>query len=250
MGHKLGKSVLALATSLACACAMAQDRIYINVNGVLIEHDIVEPQILDGRVMVPLRGVLERLGVVVEWDNQAKLVIARRGPTRITLGINETFGTVNNEIVRLDAPARLVNGRTMVPLRYLAEGLGAYVFWDAAERTVVMTTRAESPVSPVPPPAQVPIILDVSVRNGTFAPNQLRVAPGQQVTLRITNQDQIAHGLILEVPGQSVALPTAIQPGASATLTFIAPEQPGIYNFYSSVDGQRQQGLQGTIIVG
>jgi hypothetical protein len=133
--------------------AAAQGKINVNVNGTLIDYDRVQPQVIGDRVMVPLRGVLERLGAEVHWDDAARLVTARRGTTVITLGIGESYGTVDNQIVRLDVPAQLVRGRTLVPLRYLAEGLGAYVFWDAERRTVVVTTKGDSPVSPPPPVA-------------------------------------------------------------------------------------------------
>ncbi|MGV3618919.1 MAG: copper amine oxidase N-terminal domain-containing protein [Fimbriimonas sp.] len=121
--------------------APADGEIKINVNGQRVFTHLAPPQMIDGRVLVPIRGVLEKLGVKVEWHAQERAVVAIKDDRAITLGIGAKYGTVGEKFVPLDVPARIVNGRTMVPLRYVAEAADAYVMWDAERTTVVITTR-------------------------------------------------------------------------------------------------------------
>lgn len=146
--------ILAAAISLGASLATAQQEvkpvegvapaegeIKINVNGQRVFTHLAPPQMIDGRVLVPIRGVLEKLGVKVEWHAEERVVVAIKDDRAITLGIGAKYGTVGDKFVPLDVPARIVNGRTMVPLRYVAEAADAYVMWDAERSTVVITTR-------------------------------------------------------------------------------------------------------------
>jgi len=108
------------------------------------------PVILGGRVLVPLRGVFERLGATVIWDPASQTVRAQRGPTGVALTIGASQAAVNGQPEPLDTPALLIGGRTMVPLRFISQALGAGVGWDAASYTVQITSQA---ATAAPPPA-------------------------------------------------------------------------------------------------
>nr|CAA9277230.1 hypothetical protein AVDCRST_MAG63-3313 [uncultured Armatimonadetes bacterium] len=99
------------------------------------------PMMLSGRVMVPLRGVIERLGGNVLWDAKERVVTGAHPGSkqqfRIRVGSNDAL--VNGENMTLDAPPRVTNGTTYVPLRFVSEALGAQVRWDNASRTVTIT---------------------------------------------------------------------------------------------------------------
>jgi hypothetical protein len=144
---------------LASQVAVAQETVYtgrpssirINVNGREVIPDRAAPVMIEGRVLVPVRGVLEHLGARIDWFPQHKVVSATRGERTITLGIGDDYGTVNGRVVPLAVPAQIRRGRTMVPLRYLSEALGAYVVWDESRRVVVITTRVEDPPAIVNP---------------------------------------------------------------------------------------------------
>src|SRR3990172_1663460 len=98
------------------------------------------PVVIGGRVLVPLRGVFERLGAFVQWDPASNTVIATRGDTQVRLTIGSRQAFVNQRVVFLDVPALIVQGRTLVPLRFVSEAMGARVDWDAATRTVFITS--------------------------------------------------------------------------------------------------------------
>ena len=117
----------------------------VTLNGKQLSFD-ASPYIENGRVLVPMRGVLESLGYSVEWQNDTKSVLAANSETRILMPLGSTQVTVNDKSVSVDAPAKLVSGRTLVPLRFLAEYSGADVTWDNATKTVNITSKEEPEV--------------------------------------------------------------------------------------------------------
>lgn len=98
----------------------------------------VPPQVVDGRSLVPLRFLAEALGAEVEWNGAEKAVTYTLGPRRIVLWVGQTEALVNGEPVTLDTPPVIVNGRTLVPLRFVSENLGATVEWIADEKAIVI----------------------------------------------------------------------------------------------------------------
>ena len=100
----------------------------------------VSPQIINGRTMVPLRAIFEALGAEVEWDGAAQMATATRGDTVVVLPIGSTSPRVNGQVVTIDQPGVIVGGRTLVPLRFVAESFGVGVNWDGATRTVTITS--------------------------------------------------------------------------------------------------------------
>ena len=91
------------------------------------------------RVLVPLRGVFEKMGARVQWKADEREVVVSTGDKRIELKLGSATAKVNGEDLAMDTEALLTNGRTMVPLRFVAESLGAGVTWRANERRVTIT---------------------------------------------------------------------------------------------------------------
>ncbi|MGH2405324.1 MAG: stalk domain-containing protein [bacterium] len=111
------------------------------------------PLMVGGRVLVPLRGVFEQLGATVQWNPANNLVAAQRADTQVQLVIGSRQAFVNGRVVMLDVPAMIARGRTLVPLRFVSEAMGARVDWDPAASLVYVTSG--TPVGqPAPPPAQ------------------------------------------------------------------------------------------------
>lgn len=107
------------------------------VNGEEVLFDSPQPPYVeDGYTLVPLRGIFEALGATLLWDERTKTITGQLNNRKITLRLNEKTAMVNGEKVRLDAPATSKHGRVFVPLRFISEGLGCQVFWNAKERAV------------------------------------------------------------------------------------------------------------------
>lgn len=97
------------------------------------------PIIKNDRTLVPLRKIFEQLGATVEWEESTQTVTSVRDNTSVSLMINSDQLYVNDVAVTLDAPAQLVNDRTMVPARAVAEAFGCTVDWNGSENTVIIT---------------------------------------------------------------------------------------------------------------
>jgi len=154
----LAAPLLALNGSAAFAQGAAPQ---VTVNGARVNFSGQPPTEQGGRVLVPLRGVLEKIGAYVEYDAASKTVVALRNDTRITLPIGGRQALVNGRQVPLDVPAQVLNGSTLVPLRFVAESLGAQVSFDVGTNTVAiaMTGAATSALNPPLPrgnPAAAP----------------------------------------------------------------------------------------------
>jgi hypothetical protein len=114
--------------------------ISVTVNGKPVSYDVL-PVVQDGRTLVPLRAIAQTMGAQVQWDDQSRSISMTRGDKTVSLGIDSTAATVNNAPVNLDVPATIVNGRTMVPARFISESLGAQVTWDQYSKTASITEK-------------------------------------------------------------------------------------------------------------
>ncbi|MDD4690615.1 MAG: copper amine oxidase N-terminal domain-containing protein [Eubacteriales bacterium] len=121
-----------------CPIASAQELVIVELNGAELDFD-VPAQIMNDRTLVPLRGIFEALGATVEWDDTTQTVTAYRGDKTISLQIGSKSLFVNKDEKVLDVPAQLVDGRTLVPARAVAESLGAKIDWDDSAHTVLIT---------------------------------------------------------------------------------------------------------------
>ncbi len=115
------------------------------VNGDRVQFDGTGPQKRNDRVLVPLRGVLEKIGASVDWNAETQTVLAEKEGMKILLKIGSSNPTVNGRRVHLDVPAMTIDGTTLVPLRFLSESLGADVKWNDQTSTVSVNTGQPEP---------------------------------------------------------------------------------------------------------
>jgi len=99
------------------------------------------PVIESGRTLVPLRAIFEALGADVEWDGTTNTVTATKDDVEIKLTIDSLTASKNGTQIALDVPARVVNGRTLVPVRFVADCFGVDVDWDDTIHQVVLTSK-------------------------------------------------------------------------------------------------------------
>ncbi|RLD17629.1 MAG: copper amine oxidase N-terminal domain-containing protein [Caldiserica bacterium] len=96
------------------------------------------PIIIKDRTLVPLRFISEAFGAKVEWNPVFRLVFIKMGEKEIIVQIGTPYASVSGKKVLLDSPPLIVKGRTMVPLRFIAETLGAEVTWDEATKSITI----------------------------------------------------------------------------------------------------------------
>jgi molybdopterin converting factor small subunit len=132
--------VLILALSSVTAFA---DEIIINIDSVKVEFndDLGFPFIDENsRTQVPFRATLEKYGAQIDWNNESRIAIATKGDIVVEVPIDENYIVKNGEKTTVDTAARIVNGRTYLPIRAVLEAFGSEVQWDSQLNTVVITT--------------------------------------------------------------------------------------------------------------
>ncbi len=108
------------------------------VNGQVVNAPLYQ---IAGRMLVPLRAVAEGLQADVQWIGPSRRVYFQRGDRQVSVVVDSLAATVDGKPAYLDVPPVLVVDHTYVPVRFVAESLGARVDWDQSRRTVVVTTQ-------------------------------------------------------------------------------------------------------------
>lgn len=117
--------------------------VFLQVDGVPVEADVM-PVIIKERTLIPARAVFERMGAVVNWDEGARLVEISMGTSNVKLTIDSNTAFVNGNAVTMDVPAMIIDSRTLIPVRFVAESLSFGVGWNDLSRTVLLNSPAVS----------------------------------------------------------------------------------------------------------
>lgn len=131
--------VILILTSSFQGTIYANENIKVVIDGDIISFD-VPPQIINGRTMVPLRGIFEYLGAEVTWDQNSQAIRSSSGNFRMFMQVGKTQAGINGSSVVLDSPPVIIDGRTLVPVRVIAEAFSSTVTWDGESKTVIIET--------------------------------------------------------------------------------------------------------------
>ena len=179
--------------------ALAQNEITVVVDGARLDLSDRQPVIVNGRTLVPVRGVFQSLGFTVEWEQSAYTATLTNDANTVIIKAGDSFFLSNGVRCDLDVPAQIINDRMMLPFRALIESVGYFAYWDAGAMSVMVFTDgpaagfddADGPGLPdeAPPPEQ-------SRQPGTLPPPGGRhVVPDQPFGVDLHyNPDVIFHG--------------------------------------------------------
>lgn len=117
--------------------------VFLYVNGEKIDPPM-PPIIFSGTTVVPTRAVFEKMGASVVWNSSTKQVFVKSPTANITLKVDSLYADVNGQEKKLTIPAKIINGSTMIPLRFVSEQLGLKVVWNEAERTIYIADVAKN----------------------------------------------------------------------------------------------------------
>ena len=134
--------VSCLAAGLCATAGAADGDIAVKLNGEALKFDVA-PVIKEGRTLVPFRTIFEALGCSVSYSPQkdGNFINAMKGGKYIGLEIGSNEMTVGGASVKLEVAPKIENGRTLVPLRAISEGLDLKVEWDGETNTVSITEK-------------------------------------------------------------------------------------------------------------
>ena len=137
-------TLLALTAMLTGTALAAEPEagIYVQLNGEFIVFDDAVPEITNDRTFLPFRAVLEAIGAEVGYDAETSTVSAKRDGVDMSMVLGQNTAAVTQDgqtrTVEMDVAAYVKNGRTYVPVRFVAEAFGCNVGWDANSRTVII----------------------------------------------------------------------------------------------------------------
>ena len=136
---KIKKKIATIFSVVLTVCSVSNSfaGIGIKVNNQPLKGE-AQPQIVNGRTLVPVRTIFEALGANVDWDSDTKTIKAKKDNISVVMVISQDYITVNGETVDMDASAMIMGGRTYAPARYVAEAFGYNVEWDSKSKTVLI----------------------------------------------------------------------------------------------------------------
>jgi len=136
--------VVILVFSSVSAFAATTDEIIIAIdsNKVEFNDDLGFPFVDENnRTLVPFRAALEKYGATVEWNNESRSAVAVKGDVTVEVPVEQNYILKNGEKITTDSAAKIVNGRTYLPIRAVIEAFGSSVEWDQSLKTVVITSE-------------------------------------------------------------------------------------------------------------
>ena len=144
-------SIVVIFMGLASVAYADTTPIKVQLDGEVVDFtdengNVVNPDIINNRTMVPMRKIFEEFEMNVEWNAEERSITATNDEKKIFLAIGELEATVENiasgdsekEVITLDSAPVILNNRAMVPVRFVAESIEKKVGWDATERTVII----------------------------------------------------------------------------------------------------------------
>ncbi len=116
----------------------ASNEVAVRLDGTNLQFD-VPPQVINNRVMIPMRVIFEALHATVKWDDATLSITAlSKNGDVVKLSIGNEYIYKNDRKVTIDSPPVSINGRTLVPVRVIAESLGRAVSYRSDSRTVII----------------------------------------------------------------------------------------------------------------
>jgi hypothetical protein len=137
-----------VATSIVAFLALGQSKIdspniSVEVDGKVLTFADNAPMVYRGRVLVPMRGIFEAIGAYVEYDPANHIITAKRQNEDVELKLGSQIARKNGAEILLEVRPQILKATMMIPLRFVAEALGATVAYDAAGKVVRITTSAK-----------------------------------------------------------------------------------------------------------
>ena len=126
----------------------------VNGNDMPIDEQGTVPVIVNDRTLLPVRAVVEQMGGTVDWNGETQEVTLTYGEAEIKLTIDSTEALLNGEKQALDVAPTVINDRTMLPIRFIAESFKFEVEWNEREQSVTITNTKTAEENPTKQPEE------------------------------------------------------------------------------------------------
>lgn len=129
---------LAVPAFAVSSAAPARVSLYLDGKSAITSAEAL-PEIRDGRTMIPIRALAEKLGADVGWNAAARQVTLTRAGVTTVMTVGSKTAYVDGKVMEMDVAPYITGGRTLIPARYVAEFFGQKVAWDGEKRRVDVT---------------------------------------------------------------------------------------------------------------
>ncbi|WP_226393672.1 cyclophilin-like fold protein [Ructibacterium gallinarum] len=162
-----------------------------------IDNEGTVPIIVNDRTLLPVRAVVEAIGGSVDWDEDSRTVTLTKNEETIKLTIDSEIALLNSEEKNLDTAPTIINNRTMLPIRFIAENFGFNVEWDEQTQEItILQAEANKPNAPELEQSSTSPDMSVSEENLTEEDNM-------ENTLLITIGDKTLTATLADTVGSA-----------------------------------------------
>lgn len=215
--------VLLLVLSSVPAFAQSTNEIIVAIDSVKVDFDentglpLVDENY---RTLVPFRKALETFGATVDWNNESRIATAVKGEIKVEVPIDQSYILINGVQKSNDTAAKIINGKTYLPIRAVIEAFGSDVQWDQKLNTVVITTEPVDAKAIFTEAsnksydwnnydADVLINMSMPVKDDAGSVSQMNMDMKMYMTLfmKPTLKAKVNASMVLNMMGQEVAQP-------------------------------------------
>ncbi len=178
------------------------------------------PVIINDRTLLPVRAVVEELGGTVGWDGEVNTVTLEHEGSEILLTIDSLTAYLNGAPQTLDTAPVIINDRTMLPIRFIAESFNFDVQWDSAAQVVTITKSVQPAETAVPTEAPTTEPSVSQTPDATDSPSEQEESTTLVVYFSNTGNTENIAKYIAEDLGADMYEIEAAQPYTSADLDY------------------------------
>ena len=181
------------------------EEIHLEINGREPADLPMPPILLNNYTLVPAREVFENLGADVEWMPASRQVYIYHENTTVVIDINSTTALVDNEEREMDIPAKIINNKTMIPLRFVSQAINKQVGWDNDTRTASVKDRAPEEKTTAAPTTQEPTTETTTVTTTIATTKEPTTAKPEKQDIEKIEFNQTPGADIISISGSGFA---------------------------------------------
>lgn len=204
-------ALICAAIILLMSVAQSVGAVNVIMNSSFLKFPDQEPVLMDGTTLVPLRSVAEALGLEVTWDDPTDTVVVKKDNFYVELVIGSDKAKTPGGVKTLSQAPVIINGRTMVPLRFIAEQFGLTVLWNQEYQRVIINGQVDTQTVVKPPVEEVSEAEDEAVEGasdtedgtvteGEEAQEEEIVEEETEIIVDYTTIDLPSKSIMLEIP--------------------------------------------------
>ncbi len=139
----IGFAILGIMSALSITSMAESDKVTVTVDNEAVVFEDQQPVIIEGHTLVPVRAVFEKAGATVTWDQPTQTATISNNDDVVTIKYGDKVMYRNGEAIELEQPADVINNRTMIPVRAIAEAMNYAVTWDGHHSLILVSTTGK-----------------------------------------------------------------------------------------------------------